>query len=276
MQLSSHDIPKYDPSNLTIVSCSQADWDLAVKIVASRRMARLRNYAEFFQGEVNETNERAKGNLVADGEGGKLVTRGASICLYVVRPASQGDDLYLDVNRFLSGKGQDTKAYHHQHRRVSLQESSPQNNFRRIIGASVPAREFCNHKVNYLPEHTSTLPLEFVLGLLNSRLSDWYFRLGSTNAAVSHYQLYNLPCPVLREETAEADRQMLERALEARLKGDLEACFDILWPALENPPFSPAVRDFIVELVKRIMQIERGRGNIARAQRSHLDSQAQP
>ena len=60
--------------------------------------------------------------------------------------------------------------------------------FRRIIAAEIPKGEFCNHKVNYCPEHTSKLPLRFVLGLLNSLLADWYFRLGSTNAAVSHYQ----------------------------------------------------------------------------------------
>ena len=51
--------------------------------------SRFAGLAEFFQGEVNETNERAKGTFdVGPGEG-RLVTRGASICLYVTRPASQ-------------------------------------------------------------------------------------------------------------------------------------------------------------------------------------------
>lgn len=63
-------------------------------------MVRLRDSAEFSQGEVNETNERKKGNLLAEGEGGKLVTRGACICLYVARPAPQGTDLYPDIRGF--------------------------------------------------------------------------------------------------------------------------------------------------------------------------------
>ena len=95
----------YDPENFTIVSCSQDDWDLATRLMRTGRMARLREFVEFSQGEVNETNERAKGSLTADRSAGKLVTRGASICLYVTRQASQGNDLLLNVDKFLAGKG---------------------------------------------------------------------------------------------------------------------------------------------------------------------------
>ena len=276
LRLASADIPQYDTSNFTIASCSQADWDLAIRIVSSGRMQRLKEFAEFFQGEVNETNERAKGNLLPVGKDGKLVTRGASICLYVTRPASQGQDLYLDVKRFLAGKGEDTKAFHHRHRRIGLQESCPQNNFRRIIGAMIPAGEFCNHKVNYLPEHTCALPLEFALALLDSKLADWYFRLGSTNAAVSHYQLYNLPCPTFAERATAEDRRVLDRARAAIAQGDFDAAFLALQAGCAEPPFSPAVRDAIVDLVNRIIAIEGARGEIPRAARSALAPAAQP
>lgn len=289
LTLTSTSIPAYDPENLTIVSCSQADWDLAVKIIASGRMVRLKEFAEFFQGEVNETIVRKAGCLTGS-RSGKLVTRGASICLYVPRPSSQGEELYLDVEKFLEGKGEDTKAFHHRYRRVGLQESCPQNNFRRIIASLIPVMEFCNHKVNYLPEHTSKVPLEFALGLLNSKLADWYFRLGSTNAAVSHYQLYNLPCPAFAEKPTAADAKMLADALAAldawaagpgkKPKADPEPMIQdvlrALQPALSVPPYGQTVRDVIVELVKRIIAIEAARGEIARSERSRLAPAAQP
>jgi len=60
-----------------------------------------RPYAEFFQGEVNETKERANGNLLPAGGNGKKVTRGACICLYVPRDASQGQDIFLNAPRYL-------------------------------------------------------------------------------------------------------------------------------------------------------------------------------
>lgn len=272
--LSTADIPLYDPANFTIVSCAQADWDLAVRIMRTGRMARLGEFAEFFQGEVNETNERRRGNLIEDPEQGALVTRGASICLYVTRPASQGRDLYLNVEKFLEGKGEDTKAFHHLYRRVCWQESSPQNNFRRVIAALVPVGEFCNHKINYLPQHTSRHPLEFILGLLNSKLIDWYFRLGSTNAAVSHYQVYNLPCPcfdIIDPETSAADK--MRRLIRS---GKLDDAFRLLSDDLSEAPFGPMIREAIIEAVNCIIDIESGRGEIRRVDRSSLDPHAQP
>jgi hypothetical protein len=276
LSLTTADIPKYDPGNFTIVSCSQADWDLAIRIVGSGRMQRLKDFAEFYQGEVNETNERAKGNLLPEGQGGKLVTRGASICLYVTRIASQGEDLYLNVKPFLSGKGAKTKAFHHRHRRVVLQESSPQNNFRRIIAALIPAGEYCNHTVNYTPEPMCHMPLQLVLALLDSQMADWYFRLGSTNAHVSQYQLNNLPCPAFADKAVAADKRMLDRARAAIAEGNWDAAHAALEPGLAAPPFSPAARDVIVDAVNRIIAIEKARGEIARSARSALAPEAQP
>lgn len=269
-QLTTDDIPLYDPINFTIASCSQADWDLAVRLMQTGRLVRLRQYAEFFQGEINETTQRREGVLVGPRQG-QLVTRGASVCLYVTRPASQGEDLYLDVDRYLEGKDESTKAFHHRHRRVCWQESSPQNNFRRLIAALIPAGEFCNHKINYLPEHTSQLPLEFVLGLLNSKLADWYFRLGSTNAAVSHYQLYNLPCPVFAG--TEARPNGVRRQIRT---GRLADALEAMRPFLQAPPFPLAVRDAVIVAVKRIIEIEENRGDIRRIDRSELAPAGQP
>jgi hypothetical protein len=269
-------IPLYDPSNFTIVSCDQADWDLAVRIMASGRMARLSQFAEFFQGEVNETNERARGNLTKDPAKGKLVTRGASICLYVVRPASQGEDLLLNIESFLRDKRPESKAFHHRFARVGLQESSPQNNFRRIIASYIPAGEFCNHTVNYCPTNTCRIDLALLLALLNSKLGDWYFRLGSTNAHVSHYQLYNLPCPVFADTLPAAESKLQAEVLRAMNKENLERVLDLLGPLLQEPPFSLVVRDVLLEAVKQITVLETARGDIARAERSRLARAAQP
>ena len=105
-------------------------------------------------------------------------------------------------DRYLDGKPDSEKARHHRQDRIGWQESSPQNNFRRIIASKIPKNQFCNHKINYIPEENSELSLNLLLALLNSSILDWFFRLGSTNAAVSHYQIYNLPIPPLQNTTA--------------------------------------------------------------------------
>jgi hypothetical protein len=252
-------------------------------------MGRLGESVSFFQGEVNETNAKKDGCLTGS-KGGKLVTRGACVCLYVTRLASQGTDLYLNVAKFLEGKPESAKAWHHRHPRVVLQELASRSNVRRVIAARLAAGEFCNHTINYAPQHLSKLNLDLLIGLLDSTLSEWYFRLGSTNAHISQYQLQNLPCPAFAEKSTAADAKMLADALAVlddwaagpgkKGKADPEQMIRdvcrILQPAMAVPPYGQAARDAIVELVKRITAIEAARGEIARTERSHLAPAAQP
>lgn len=273
LSFANEDIALYDPANLTIVSCSQADFDLATRIMKTGRMCRLKDRAEFFQGEVNETNERHRGNLASRPAEGSLVVRGANLCLYVLRPASQGRDIFLNVKKFLNGRDPDSKAFHFEHARVGLQESCPQNNFRRIIASFIRKGEFCNHKVNYCPEHKCSVDLRVVLALLNSKLADWYFRLGSTNAAVSHYQLYNLPFPAFSESIHDLPMEAVLQALAAR---QVDTAFSLVAPQLADAPFSGSIADLIAATVDRIIAIEKDRGEIPRTARSALAPEAQP
>jgi hypothetical protein len=266
----------YDPENQPIVACSQADWDLAVKIMSSGRMKRLGEFCKAYQGEVNETTDGKKGNIAYEPDKGQEVIRGASICMYCLREASQGEALYLKREKYLKGKKPGTKAWHHQQRRVGIQESCPQNNFRRIIAAPIPKGEFCNHVINYFPERDCKYPLELLMGLLNSRLSDWYFRLGSTNAHVSHYQLYNLPAPHFANKVSGASKADVAKFEQAVRDKEWEQALQIVEPLLVKPPFHAVVMDYMVLLAERISDIERKRGDIARAERSALDPKARP
>jgi len=275
MMLRPEDVGLYDPDNQPIIACSQQDWDLAVRIVRSERVRRLGDYCQAFQGEVNETTDGSKGNISQNPKDGPQVLRGSNICLYVLREASQGDAIFLRKQRYLNGKKPDAKAWHYKQRRVGLQESCPQNNFRRIIASLIPEGEFCNHKVNYFPESESRFGLPALLAILNSKLSDWYFRLGSTNASVSHYQLHNLPAAVF-DGASPSDGELIEgfgRAIDAR---DWQAAKSLLNPLLTDPPFEPEVVECMGLLVQKIIDIESARGAIARAERSALDPKAQP
>lgn len=269
LELNSNSVTLYDPANITIVSCTQDDWDLATEILDGQN-ARLGNFIRFFQGEVNETVARNRGHLTDEGQG-QLVQRGACISLYALRAASQGRDIFLNVNAFLEGKRPDTKAFHHRHERVGLQESCPQNNFRRIISCRIPRGEFCNHKINYTTERHSRLPLDLVLAMLNSKFADWYFRLGSTNAAVSHYQLTNIPCPRFTlGDGEEANGSFLEKIDRLLADSDFEQVRDTVIPLLDSEGASPKAQQVMANLVQFIEQEESNRGQIARAERSHL------
>ena len=275
MMLHPEDVGLYDPDNQPIVACSQEDWDLAVRIAKSGRVRRLGDYCEAFQGEVNETTDGSKGSISEHARDGPQILRGSNICLYVLREASQGDAIFLRKQHYLKDKKPDAKAWHHRQPRVGLQESCPQNNFRRIIASLIPPGHFCNHKINYFPESHSRLSLSTLVALLNVKLSDWFFRLGSTNASVSHYQLYNLPAPAF-DPNGPRNATLTERFARAVDTRDLQAASKLVEPMLTNPPFGTTVLDCLDLLVQKIIQIEASRGKIARAERSALDPKAQP
>ncbi len=105
-------------------------------------------------------------------------------------------------------------------------------------------------------------------------LMDWYFRLGSTSASVSHYQLYILPAPAFEDGTS--DQRLVARFGDAVEHGRQDEALALVEPLLRQSPFPFAVRDCMIRLVERIIDIESKRGDIARTERSALDPKAQP
>ena len=168
------EISLYDPTNATLVSCGQDDWDLAVRIAKRPGIRRLGTLCKSYQGEVNETTDRRFLSDFPNRDERKLVLRGANVCMYALREASQGTSLYLDEAAFQTAKANSEKAFHSRVQRVGFQRSAPQNNFRRVIAARIPVGEFCFDTVSYAPAGSATLiNLDFLLALLNSRLTDW-------------------------------------------------------------------------------------------------------
>jgi hypothetical protein len=264
----------YDPENQPIVACSQTDWDLAVKIMGSGRLKRLGEFATAYQGEVNETTDRGKGNISDSPSAGPLILRGANISLYALREASQGEPLYLRQDKFLKGKKPNAKAWHFRQSRAGFQRNSPQNNFRRLISCSIPAGHFCFDTISYFPENESKLPIQVLIALFNSKLLDWYFRLGSTNSKVNDYQVKILPVPAFLPTAGKsAEPPGFTRMADEGRVGD---AFFLVEPHLAKPPFLASVITCMVQLVERITKIEAGRGDIARTDRSALDPKAQP
>ncbi len=264
----------YDPENQPILACSQEDWDLAVRMMNSGRMKRLGASCVAYQGEVNETTDGRKGHLSRTEGDGPRILRGANVCRYVLRKASQGEAIFLRKDQYLRGKRLDAKAWHHKQARVAFQRTSPQNNFRRLIACYLPAGHFCCDTISYFPSRESKMPLSFIVGLLNSQLLDWYFRLGSTNSKVNDYQVRSLPVP--RFADGEADAAFVRRFENSVENRDDEAGFSQIQAHTVNPPFPQSVCTCLTVLVERIVRIETERGEIARADRSELAADAQP
>ena len=116
--------------------------------------------------------------------------------------------------------------------------------------------------------------MDFLLALLNSRLIDWYFTIGSTNSKINEYQFNNLPCPSFRKAVA-SDEVLWER-LSAEIDKNPTSVIDSLGSAFDAAPFSPVIERSIIHLSRRIQTIESTRASVSRAERAHLDVRAQP
>jgi hypothetical protein len=265
VMLTGNEIPMLDPVNRVIVTSGPEDWSLARRVIGSGRMVRLGTVIQWFQGEINETVSREAGWLV--GHSPHLVVRGAAICLYRVREASQGEDMFLDAKAYLQGKNADTKAFHHREPRLVMQNAAPQNNFRRLITAALSAGHFCSYKTNYCLTNSMSIDHRVVLAVLNSKLADWFFRLTSTSADINHYQLDNLPFPTFESrDYRNAPRPDLGYA------GDR---IDHVISTIADAPFPADVSQLLVDLVDGIIDIESSRGDISRSERSALAPDAQ-
>jgi hypothetical protein len=113
--------------------------------------------------------------------------------------------------------------------------------------------------------------LDFVLALLNSKISDWFFRLGSTNAAVSHYQIYNLPCPSFGDVAIANDWDKFSNRGQWN-----ELCCFLLKFCTEPGTMPESVLEALAEMSRRIQQIEAKRVLKNRSERSHLAAESQP
>jgi hypothetical protein len=258
-------IREFDKANLPILTCTARDWVIAQKILELRPIRRLEMYATSFQGEVNETIERQRGTLSARSDA-PLALRGANISLYAVREASQGEEIRVATKRFLGGKEIGGKAFAYLKRRVGFQRSAPQNNFRRLIAAPIPAGLFCLDTVSFVGENTAKVPLELLLALLNSQLLDWYFRLSSTNSKINEYQFNELPVPDVGDPAA------LERRVRRDRDGKVVlADFTQVMPKRRAPgqlTFDDLVA--ITKAVERIVHLESNRSLGSRKERAML------
>ena len=211
-----------------------------------------------------------RGNLT-ESHGSPLVLRGSNVCTYAVREASQGEDVRLNVMKFLAGKDRSSKAFAHELDRVGFQRSSPQNNFRRIIACRIPKDSFCFDTVSYVTDESSKMDLDLLVAFLNSKVLDWYFRLGSTNSKVNEYQYNALPIPRLSDSVQKVDwHPVFEKA-------DWKKLTAVLCKACDQPGTMPKpVADAVAEMSRRIQKIEAKRVLKNRSERSRLAPESHP
>jgi hypothetical protein len=113
---------------------------------------------------------------------------------YYTHQMSQGIIEYLLEDKYLREMGQTEKAQHHNSERIVMQGMTGANDAVRLIMTIVPKGMYLGHSCKYIMP-IETLPLECILGIMNSKLANAFFRAFSTNSNVNCYEINNIPIP---------------------------------------------------------------------------------
>ena len=187
------EIAEIDPESLSIPNMTARDLQRWKAIRSCRRVTTWGNAAKCYLGELM-TNAK-NWHLTSSEPIGPRLLRGANINRYVLlHEPKQGEPLYLRETDFLHEYAKDGRINHHRRIRIGFQESSPIDNWRRLIACVIPAGHYCVHKIRYFSDE-SRYDLFALLALFNSEMSDWRFSMTSTNNSVNEYEVNALPIP---------------------------------------------------------------------------------
>lgn len=143
------------------------------------------------------------------------ILKGASIQrYYYTEQMSQGVIEYLDEFAYLKDNSGD-KTKHHNMERIAMQGITGANDKIRIIMSIVPAGYYLANSCNYLLPNEE-FPAKYLLGLLNSKLINWFFRRFSTNSNVNGYEVEQFPIPSCTSEQKQRIIDLVEVILNKK------------------------------------------------------------
>ncbi len=264
------EISKFDPENYSIPSypwCNRNDFEIALKLEINTNHNKLGSFAPSKQGEVNLTTHK---KFISDNPAdGQIILRGAHVNRYeLAEIQKQGIPQYLMVTKFLNSfkksPGRNIKADDHKLNRIGYQRGAGIDNWRRIIATTIEAGNFCSDTINYI-SNPNKYNLNFILGILNSSILEWRFRLTSTNNHVNSYEIDSLPIPKISFATPETERRQLvdesiaqyQRYLETQ---DQQPVLDFTAQCLAaTPEQSDVIHDLLAHLAQQMLDLNKAK-----------------
>jgi Alw26I/Eco31I/Esp3I family type II restriction m6 adenine DNA methyltransferase len=182
LMLKSHGfaIPRISPSQLkTFLKLQQYG-----KIRESEAIKNLR-------GELDQTINKS---IMTTKPSALRLIRGENVGRYKNITLPENRQMFADIKEFTCQLSRKPKGNHYTEKRIVGRQCSYLKQKRRLVFNVYPENIVVGNSCNYLlvPERD----LYYHLGLLNSALYDWYFRVMNGNNHVSNYEIGDFPLPV--------------------------------------------------------------------------------
>ena len=185
------DLSLLDPKNIPIPLVSSKQWDVCRKLHSNSLVVRLGNCSGFVvnRGEINQTIYRA---FINSNTSLARLVKGSEIGQYQQhQQLSQGSREWFDERRYSKTNSAKPIA---QQRRIVTQRITGVDEKLRVVATIIESPAYFADSTNsVIATNESKYKLEYLLGFLNSTLTQWRFKLTSTNNNVGTNELNSLP-----------------------------------------------------------------------------------
>ena len=204
------EIEAIDSNYLTIPRLREDAKPIVLKMIAKRAIT-----IKCWEGELNITNHRP---YFSDDNTLPIIMKGAGIQRYYYTfDMSQGEIEYLKEKEYLDHCGNTEKSHHHESERIVMQGMTGANDKVRLIMSLVPKGVYLGHSCKYILP-SENISLYYLLGLLNSKLANFFFRCFSTNSNVNGYEIESIPVCSDSEKSTERIIAIVSDILAAKKK----------------------------------------------------------
>ena len=191
-------LPK-DLSELNFMDIKSFSKDWNIIPLSSEETQRIKRLCDFpkvkdlpyiknLRGELDLTLNSKM--IVSDNTGYKLV-RGRNVDLYKTRFDEINEYVLPEFIEFTAKKEYIAKD------RIICQQIVNKNKARRVSFAPVSKGVVLANSCNFIAvEDNSPISLNFLLGVFNSSIINWYFKLSSTNNHINNYEIDEFPVPL--------------------------------------------------------------------------------
>ena len=185
--LSKQKIRRLYPEDLTIPICAEEDFILINKIKDNASNIKISSSA----GEIDMT--KYKPYFTSNFNNVRIIT-GAQVQRYFITDTpQQGGINYIEKAKVcLANERKDS----FKNERIVMQRITGVDSKIRLISTLLSPNYFCANSTNYISQETNELPLKFILGLLNSKLLNYFFKQTSTNTNITAKEILKFPVPI--------------------------------------------------------------------------------
>jgi len=190
-------------------------WNIINKIQKHKKIKELQ-YIINARGELDLTLNK---NYISDTKTAYPLLRGVNIKDFVITQ----NDKYVDEDflNAINGKQEFVKK-----ERIICQQISNMNSFKRLKFAKISNNMILGNSCNFIALRStlieSPLSLDYLLGVLNSYLLDWRFKITSSNNHINNYELAELPIPIPNKKQESEIELIVEKILEEGHNNELQ------------------------------------------------------